>query len=186
MQIWVRIWGPFYLLPSSLSLLYVRMNKLHRIQIHYHFVINRSALWCNVSNTRPRENTFLLEISKSYSTFFLYCYKIWNISKGQSALSRTCGLWQRPAETEPASLGLWCWPRERASSGLATGRAPPGPWGGGRRQALGTPSPTDTAESPEDGGRKGHSERKPGVIYLAPYWGSFMLVWMEANRNKWM
>lgn len=54
-------------------------------------------------------------------------------------------------ETEPASLGLWYWPRERASSGLATGRGPPGPWGDGRRQAPGTPSPTDTAESPAGG-----------------------------------
>lgn len=81
----------------------------------------------------------------------------------------TCGQWQTPGETEPASLGLWCWPRERASSGLATGRAPPGPWGGGRRQAPGTLSPTDTAESPGDGGRRrmfkgaeGHKGRNDG------------------------
>lgn len=54
-----------------------------------------------------------------------------------------------PAETESASPGQWCWPREKASSGLATGRAPPGPWDGGRRQAPGTPSPIDTEDSPE-------------------------------------
>ncbi len=57
-----------------------------------------------------------------------------------------------PGETERASLDLWCWPRERASSGRATRRAPPEPWGGDRRQAPGTPSPTDTAESPGGGG----------------------------------
>lgn len=56
-----------------------------------------------------------------------------------------------PAETESASPGQWCWPREKASSGLATGRAPPGPWDGGRRQAPGTPSPIDTEDSPEWG-----------------------------------
>lgn len=37
----------------------------------------------------------------------------------------------------------------RASSARATGRAPPGPWGDGRRPAPGTPSPIDTAETPE-------------------------------------
>lgn len=52
-------------------------------------------------------------------------------------------------ETERASPGRWCWPRARASSGQATGRAPPAPWGGGRRRAPGTPSPTGTAESPD-------------------------------------
>jgi len=65
----------------------------------------------------------------------------------------TCGQSLMPGGTESASLGQWCWPRERASSGLATGRVPPVPWGDGRRQAPGTPSPTDTAESPEYGWR---------------------------------
>lgn len=88
-----------------------------------------------------------------------------------------------PEETEPASLGRLCWPREQASSGLATGRALPGPWGGGRRPAPDTPSPTDTAESPGNGrriqgstrlsGRNGEANRKIEIIdnriYKSPF-----------------
>lgn len=69
-------------------------------------------------------------------------------------LGLTCGQSPRPGETEPASRGRWCWPKGQASSGPATGRAPPGPSGGGRTRAPGTPSPTDTAESPEDRGTR--------------------------------
>lgn len=69
-----------------------------------------------------------------------------------------------PGETAPASLGRWCWPRERASSARATGRAPPGPWGGGRRQAPGTPSPTDTADTPGQGGRCSGYKGRNGEI----------------------
>lgn len=64
-----------------------------------------------------------------------------------------------PAETELASLGQWCWPTEQASSGPARGRAPPAPWGGGRRQAPGTLSPTNTAKSP-------NSEKEMFSVYM--------------------
>lgn len=102
----------------------------------------------------------------------------------------TCGQWRTLGETGSASLGLSCWPRERASSGPATGKAPPGPLGGGRRQAPGTPSPKDTVESPEDG-------RGGGVPWRWKFdkWIESMfccqpppLRWMQKNRKaliKW-
>lgn len=69
-----------------------------------------------------------------------------------------------PGGTEPVSLGQWCWPRETASSARATGKAPLGPWGGGRRPEPGTLSPTDTAESPGNEGEEG--SRFQSVLFL--------------------